>query len=107
MLKNSSVRIAALTLAALTSHAAAAAPHRALPKLTVSANHRYLVQENGRMFFYLADTAWELFHRLNREEAIRYLDTRARQGYTAIQAVALSELEGITDSERLWRSSAA
>jgi hypothetical protein len=96
MLKNSSVRIAALTLAVLTSHAAAAASHRALPKLTVSANHRYLIQENGRMFFYLADTAWELFHRLNREEAIRYLDTRARQGYTAIQAVALSELDGIS-----------
>ena len=44
MLKYSSVRIAALTLAALTSHTASAAPHRALPKLTVSANHRYLIQ---------------------------------------------------------------
>lgn len=48
------------------------------------------------MFFYLGDTAWELFHRLNREEAVRYLDTRAAQGFTVIQAVALAELDGIT-----------
>ncbi len=91
-----SLRIAALTLAAAAIHAAPPSPHRALPNLTVSANRRYLVQDNGRMFFYLADTAWELFHRLNREEAVRYLDTRAAQGFTAIQAVALAELDGIT-----------
>jgi len=48
------------------------------------------------MFFYLGDTAWELFHRLNREEAVRYLDARAAQGFTVIQAVALAELDGIT-----------
>jgi hypothetical protein len=47
------------------------------------------------MFFYLGDTAWELFHRLNREQAVQYLDTRAAQGYNVIQAVALSELDGI------------
>jgi hypothetical protein len=68
-----------------------------LPKLTVSSNHRFLVKPNGDMFFYLADTGWELFHRLNREQACEYLDTRARQGFTAIQAVALSELDGVTD----------
>jgi hypothetical protein len=97
MSTRSSIRIAALTLAALTIHAAAPARHRALPKLIVSANHHYLVQENGQMFFYLADTAWELFHRLNREEATLYLNTRAAQGYTVIQAAALAELDGITD----------
>jgi hypothetical protein len=68
----------------------------ALPRISVSSNHRYLVKEDGGMFFYLGDTAWELFHRLNREEAVRYLDTRAAQGYTVVQAVALSELDGIT-----------
>lgn len=45
--------------------------------------------------FWLGDTAWELFHRLTREEATHYLDTRARQGFTIVQAVALAELDGL------------
>ncbi len=67
----------------------------ALPRLKVSDNRRFLVTESGRPFFWLGDTAWELFHRLNREEAGRYLSTRAAQGYTIIQAVALAELDGL------------
>jgi hypothetical protein len=55
------------------------------------------VTEDGQPFFYLADTAWELLHRLDRKGAVQYLDKRASQGYTAIQAVALAELEGVTD----------
>ncbi|MDX2024635.1 MAG: glycoside hydrolase family 140 protein [Deltaproteobacteria bacterium] len=69
----------------------------ALPKLKVSADNRNLIQDNGKPFFYLADTGWELFHRLNRQEAVTYLDTRARQKYTVIQAVAVAELNGVTD----------
>ena len=38
-------------------------------RLTVSANGRFLTWTDGEPFFYLGDTAWELFHRLNREEA--------------------------------------
>jgi hypothetical protein len=72
----------------------AAAP---LPRLKVCENHRFLCTADGRPFFYLADTAWELFHRLDRRQAIEYLDTRAAQGFTAIQAVALAELDGVTD----------
>lgn len=66
-----------------------------LPKLRVSENHRFLVREDGKPFFWLGDTAWELFHRLNREEAIQYLDNRARLGFTVVQAVALAELDGL------------
>lgn len=64
--------------------------------LTVSDNGRYLVQEDGRAFFWLGDTAWELFHRLDREEANLYLERRASQGFTVIQAVVLAELDGLT-----------
>lgn len=85
-----------LAAVALTIPAWSAERNGALPRISVSNNHRFLVKEDGRMFFYLGDTAWELFHRLNREEAVRYLDTRAAQGYTVVQAVALSELDGIT-----------
>ncbi len=67
----------------------------ATPRLRVSENHRYLVDDDGRPFFYLGDTAWELFHRLDREEAQRYLADRAAKGFTVIQAVALAELDGL------------
>jgi len=54
--------------------------------LKVSENDRFLVHADGTPFFYLGDTAWELFHRLDREEADRYLEHRAANGYTVIQA---------------------
>jgi hypothetical protein len=67
----------------------------ALPDLKVSHNQRFLVQTNGTPFFYLGDTAWELFHKLNREEALAYLKNRAELRFTVIQAVALAELDGL------------
>jgi len=65
-----------------------------LGKLRVADNHRYLEFEDGAPFFYLGDTAWELFHRLNLAEAQFYLRNRAAKGFTIIQAVALAELGG-------------
>lgn len=65
------------------------------PALRVSDNGRFLVTADGAPFFWLGDTAWELFHRLDREEAVRYLDDRARKGFTVIQTVALAELDGL------------
>ena len=63
---------------------------------TLQVKGRYLAWDDGAPFFYLGDTAWELFHRLNREEAAYYLKTRASQGFTAIQTVALAEFKGLT-----------
>ncbi len=63
--------------------------------LKVSENKRFLVHEDGTPFFYLGDTAWELLHRLNREEAERYLENRRGKGFTVIQAVGLAELDGL------------
>lgn len=68
-----------------------------LPSLKVSENHHFLVTDSGQPFFWLGDTAWELFHRLNREDAERYLQDRAQKGFTVIQAVALAELGGLTE----------
>ena len=85
-------------LACFLMFAWAAAPLDAadLPKLKVSDNKRFLVTADGKPFFYLGDTAWELFHRLDRAEADRYLETRARQGFNVIQAVAIAEVDGHT-----------
>lgn len=68
-----------------------------IAQLRVSENQRYLQAADGKPFFWLGDTAWELFHRLTREEAEKYLTNRADKGFTVIQAVALAELDGLRD----------
>jgi hypothetical protein len=88
MKRNFPISIPFLILAPLFSSAGVWA---AAPRLRVAANHRYLEYENGKPFFYLGDTAWELFHALNREEATRYLTNRAQKGFTVVQAVVLAQ----------------
>ena len=90
-----------LLLAAASLANAAPALARQTPGLKVSENKRFLVTADGRPFFWLGDTAWELFHRPTREEAIRYLRKRAEQRFTVIQAVALAEFDGLERAERL------
>jgi len=64
-------------------------------RLKVSDNKRFLVFEDNTPFYYLGDTGWELFHRLNKEETEKYLENRRAKGFTVIQAVALAELDGL------------
>jgi hypothetical protein len=63
--------------------------------LRVSENKRFLMTEKGEPFFWLGDTAWELFHRLSREEAKLYFDNRVAKGFNVIQAVILAERDGL------------
>jgi hypothetical protein len=94
-LRRAALALLAASLAAAPGAAAPAEPAGVPPRLRVSENRRFLVTAEGRPFFWLGDTAWELFHRLNREEADQYLRRRAAQGFTVIQAVALAELDGL------------
>jgi hypothetical protein len=71
-----------------------------LPQLKVSDNFRYIVTETGKPFLWLGDTAWELFHRLDREEANEYITNRAQKGFNVIQAVVLAEFDGLTEPNR-------
>ena len=64
-------------------------------RIVVHPGGRYLQYADGRPFFYLGDTAWELFHRTTREEARLCLEDRARKGFTVIQAVCLAERDGL------------
>ncbi|QEG32489.1 Putative endoglucanase [Gemmata obscuriglobus] len=89
--------LSACVLALVVTTAVHADEPRSLPKLKVSDNKRFLVTAEGKPFFYLADTAWELFHRLDREQAGKYLKTRAAQGYNVVQAVALAEFDGLNE----------
>ncbi|MFB6136925.1 MAG: glycoside hydrolase family 140 protein [Halobacteriaceae archaeon] len=68
-----------------------------LPPLEVSEDDRHLVTPDGEPFFYLGDTAWALFHRLDREAADHYLADRAEKGFTVIQAVVLSPTSGVEE----------
>jgi hypothetical protein len=85
----------AIALTNLSLHA-----RQPLPHLCVSENHRELVTAEGKPFIYLGDTAWELFHRLSREETEFYLKDRASKGFNVIQAVAIAEFGGLIEPNR-------
>jgi hypothetical protein len=61
-------------------------------RLKVSPNGRYFVDQNGKPFFYLADTCWLLFQRPNHDELDEYLKDRAAKGFTVIQAYVIRGL---------------
>ena len=71
-----------------------------LPRVRVSDNGRFLVTEGGAPFFWLGDTAWELFHRLTRDEALDYFANRQAKRFNVIQAVALAEEDGLNTPNR-------
>jgi hypothetical protein len=68
-------------------------------QIKVSDSGRFLM-ENGKPFFWLGDTDWEMFHRLTREEIEYLINTRSEQGYTVLQGVALAEFEGVRQPNR-------
>jgi hypothetical protein len=66
-------------------------PSRDNGRLVVSQNGRFLQHENGRPFFWLGDTAWLLFQKLDRAEAERYLENRRLKSFNVIQVVLLQK----------------
>ncbi|MBN1973499.1 MAG: glycoside hydrolase family 140 protein [Sedimentisphaerales bacterium] len=61
-------------------------------RLVVSQNGRFIQHENGEPFFWLGDTGWLLFQKLNRDEVEIYLENRRQKGFNVIQAMALHSL---------------
>lgn len=64
-------------------------------ELKITSDHHYLSYKNGDPFFWLGDTAWELFHRLKLEEIETYLENRKQKGFNVVQAVILPEMDGL------------
>jgi hypothetical protein len=62
-----------------------------LPRITIGQDGRSLVTETGNPFFWLGDTAWEMFARLTQEEVEQYLENRRLKGFNVIQVVILTE----------------
>ena len=63
--------------------------------LSVSDNGRFFETENGKPFFWLGDTGWLLFTKLNRQETETYLETRKEQGFNVIQVMVLHGLGAV------------
>ncbi|UCS92722.1 glycoside hydrolase family 140 protein [Echinicola marina] len=63
--------------------------------LRISENKKHIVNQDNEPFFWLGGTAWEMIHRLNKEEIDLYLTDRASKGFTIIQTVILAELDGL------------
>jgi hypothetical protein len=62
-------------------------------KLKASSNGRYFADQDGKPFFYLGDTAWLIFQRLDHDEVDEYLNDRAGKGFSVIQAYVLRGLD--------------
>ena len=57
--------------------------------LKTSANGRYFVDQTGKPFFWLGDTAWSFFTRCSMPQAEHYLKARSEMGFAVIQAVLI------------------
>lgn len=56
-----------------------------------SSDGHFFQTTDGQPFFWQADTAWMLFHRLNYSEAETYLSDRASKGFNVVLAVAFAQ----------------
>ncbi|MGH9837531.1 MAG: glycoside hydrolase family 140 protein [Blastocatellia bacterium] len=64
-------------------------------RLRVSESGRHLLRgAEGKPFFYLADTVWNIVHILNREDMRLYLDHRAANEFNVVFFSAISESGG-------------
>ncbi|MEO8471551.1 MAG: DUF4038 domain-containing protein [Chryseolinea sp.] len=69
--------------------------------LTVSKDHDYLVDQNGKPFFYNGDTGWKIFLKLDKKSVIEYLVDRKKKKFNVIEFM----LTGFKDEMNLAASS--
>ncbi|MCD0466956.1 glycoside hydrolase family 140 protein [Flavobacterium sp. ENC] len=65
---------------------------RKLPKIKVSENHHYFVTEDQKPFFWLGDTGWLTFGKLDREGVTKYFQDRKEKGFNVVQVMVLHSL---------------
>jgi len=68
----------------LASAVAPSVSPAAVYPLKVSANGRYLVDQNNNPFFFSGDDAWSLISQLTNEDVATYLDDRKAKGFNAL-----------------------
>lgn len=67
-------------------------PAERLPAIKISENHRFFSTADGAPFFWLGDTGWLLFTKLNREETDAYLEDRRQKGFNVIQVMLIHDV---------------
>ena len=67
--------------------------------LRMSADRRYLVDADGRPFFFLADTNWTIVWKGEAEQWSTFLDLRQKQGFSLLQVNLLPWRWEMTDVE--------
>lgn len=63
-----------------------------LKNLTIGNDSRTFMTSDGKPFFWLGDTGWLLFVKLNRQETLQYLDVRKAQGFNVIQVMVVHDV---------------
>lgn len=63
------------------------------PKLKVSKNQHYFTTEDEKPFFWLGDTGWLAFGRLDREGVVKYFQNRKEKGFNVVQVMVLHTLD--------------
>lgn len=63
--------------------------------LKVSENGRFFQTEDGKPFFWLGDTGWLLFTKLDRNETEQYLEDRKQKDFNVIQVMVLHGLGAV------------
>ncbi|MFV0541508.1 MAG: glycoside hydrolase family 140 protein [Aestuariibaculum sp.] len=63
-----------------------------MPKIEVSVNGHYFQTKDGKPFFWLGDTGWLAFNKLNRDEIKVYFKDRKEKGYNVIQIMTVHSL---------------
>jgi hypothetical protein len=66
-----------------------------LLKLKVSPNQHYFVTEDGKPFFWLGDTGWLEFSKLDREGINKYFEDRKAKGFNVVQVMVLHNLNAV------------
>lgn len=62
--------------------------------LEISSDGHMLQHKNNSGFFWMGDTAWEIFARLSRDEIDRYFADRSEKKFTVIQAIIMANQGG-------------
>jgi len=75
--------VSARLLIAVLAGSLVSAQEPSLP-LKISANRRYLVDQNNKPFLVHGDSPWSLITAVNKEEAERYLGDRRKKGFNSI-----------------------
>jgi hypothetical protein len=66
-----------------------------LPKLQVSKNQHYFVTEDGKPFFWLGDTGWLTFGKLDRAGVDKYFKDRKAKGFNVVQVMVLHNINAV------------